>query len=117
MRGQQLQPVVQPPHQRRQRQHIQPSGGQLQRQRQPIQLRDQLGHQRRLPLADDEVGPSRPRPVDEERHRWDGEQRVQRLRRGGQVGDRQGRDAQRPLPAQLQRHPAGDQQGHAGTGN
>ena len=62
LRSQQLQPVPQPPRERRQREHVQPGGGQLQRQRQPVQLRDQLGYQRRLLLRRGQSRPGAPAP-------------------------------------------------------
>ena len=68
-------------------------------------------------LHEDEVGVSRPRPADEEGHRWNGEQRVQRWQWRRGVGDRQWRDAQRLFPTYSERHPTGDQQRQARTGH
>ena len=87
--GQQPEPVMQAVEDLGQRQRAHPRRRQLDRQRQTIQARADLGHRGGVVAADGEIRPGMPRPVDEQLD--------------GFIGQRQ----RRHPPTQLTRHPDG----------
>jgi len=100
----------QPPCEGGQREHVQPRRRQLERQGQSIQLGYQLRHQGRLLLRQREVCTARAGALHKEHDRRDGQQLSQGGQRTVEVGNRERRDAQRLLPADMERRPAGHQQ-------
>jgi len=72
--GEQGQPVGQARQQRLGRQDLDPGGGQLDRQRQPVEPAADLRDRRRIVVGEAEGRVGGVRPLDEERHRGDGRQ-------------------------------------------
>ena len=106
--GQQRQPPRQAGQQGRRREEGAPGGGQLDRQRQPVQPVADGRHRPGVLVREGERGVGRPRPVDEEPDRGDSGQLVRR-RQPVRVGHRQGRHGHDVLAGEAQGGPAGGQ--------
>ncbi|MPM71045.1 hypothetical protein SDC9_118008 [bioreactor metagenome] len=105
----QREPLVQPVQQVTDAEGAQPDGGQLDRQRHPVQMGAQLDHLGAVVGADDQVGAGPVGPVDEQPDRLGLPDRVQV---GAGVGHLQRRDDQHLLPGDPQRFPGGRDDPH-----
>jgi hypothetical protein len=112
--GQQRQPLLQPGEEGGGRQDLDPGGGELDGQRQPVEPAADVGDGRGVGLREGEVGPDRLRAVDEEADGLDRPQLRQRLVRTG-VGDRQRPDLDHPFAGEPQRGTAGGKRRHPGA--
>ncbi len=90
-----------------------PGGGQLNRQRQPVQSADDLGDGRGVLVGEGEVGLDGLGALDEEADGVDPGQLLGQQRR---IGQRQGRHGHDPLGREAQRLPAGGQDRDPGAG-
>jgi len=106
--GEQPQRVVQPDGDPVHRHRRDPPGGELDRQRQPVQARADRRHGGRVLLGEGERRVDRGGPLDEQPDRRELGQRVERRRRG-RVGHRQQRHRPAPLAGQAENLPAGHQ--------
>jgi hypothetical protein len=93
------------------RQQLDPRRRQLDRQRQPVQPRAQLGHRRRAGVGDREVRAGRPGALDEQRHRLVLRQRLE-VRQALGVRQLQRRDRELVLAGEVERRATGHQQLH-----
>ena len=92
-----------------------PAGGELERQRQPVQLDADPGDVGCVPVVQDEVGRGGGRTVDEQPHGLEADE-VVRSERLLKVRNREGRHPENDLPGDAERLPTRRDRGQAGGG-
>ena len=108
-----LQPLLESRDDLARREQLDPGGGQLEREWEPVQAQTQPGDRVGVCIGELEVGPRGTCAIHEQSHRLDPPE-VRRVERVGRVRKPERRDRVDPLCGNVQRRAAGDEQRQAG---